>query len=136
MQLSHTEQPGGYQLAHWGQITVITCGTVPSNSHTMSVNFRGPLDADNVGKESFWTCQRNQDSIDCKMKFVEDSEKQEKIEEWSIRDPATHQVEQRRYTLKRAIDYCNQNPKMEIATPANAAAGAFTICPGFVSEFK
>jgi CspA family cold shock protein len=61
---------------------------------------------------------------------------QERVDTWFVRDPATRQVEEKKYTLTQAIDFCIDNPKMEIATDFNAPKNAFTICPAFVKEFR
>jgi hypothetical protein len=118
----------------------LICDDFRSTSHDMSVEFRGSLDALEAGKASKWNCQRKQESIACKIdseyQTPSQSSANNTVERWFVRDTATGQIEERQYTLNQAIEFCNKNPKLEIATDVNAPKGAFTLCPAFVGEFK
>lgn len=118
---------------------VLTCGTSNVPTHEMDVSFRGSLDQLEKRKQSNWNCQRKQESIACKTDSNNPAlpgwSSDKTVETWYVRDPATKLVQERKYTLAQAIDFCNKNPKMEIATSANATANGFAVCPAFVSEF-
>lgn len=98
-----------------------------AEQHQMEVEFRGLVESDK------WTCQFKE-SILCKADST--ARKQEKPDTWFVRNPATHQATERSFTLNEAIDFCKDNPKMEIATEFNASKDAFTICPAFLGEFS
>ena len=94
-----------------------------------------------------WSCKRGDGSdpmFVCKRQSSKEPKGTTEAQRWSrdktveayfVRDPVTHKVEKRSFTLVQSIEFCKANPTLEIATPTNASANAFTICPAYVSEF-
>ena len=122
---------------------VLVCGeSKDDNGKRFNVRFYGQTHDFKLQPEAQfdWNCQRN----DSDPMFVCKRQPATKVQPWSrdktvevyfVRDPATQSVEKRSFTLIQAIEFCKANPKLEIATQSNALKNAFTICPGFVSEF-